>query len=47
MPPAAWLGILLALWLSGCGGIQPGTPGHEPPAAGRFNPFTGENSSGR
>lgn len=34
--------------LSGCGVLTPGTPGHEPPSAGRYNPVSGEvNSSGR
>jgi len=34
--------------LAGCGVIQPGTPGHEPPLANRYNPVSGEvNSSGR
>ncbi len=34
--------------LASCGVIQPGTPGHEPPLANRYNPVSGEvNSSGR
>ncbi len=44
-------GALMAAGLSalvGCGFIKPGTPGHEPPSAGRYNPVSGEfNSGGR
>ena len=42
-------GLLLSVCLlSGCGVLMPGTPGHEPPTAGRTNSVTGElNSSGR
>ena len=41
--------VLLSLsLLAGCGILMPGTPGHEPPSAGRTNSVTGElNSSGR
>lgn len=41
--------LLLAIGLlTGCGAIQPGTPGHEPPLANRYNPVSGEvNSSGK
>ena len=42
---AITLGLLA---LAGCGFVVPGTPGHEPPSAGRYNPVSGEvNSSGR
>lgn len=44
-------GALIAAGLSGlvgCGFIKPGTPGHEPPSAGRYNPVSGDfNSRGR
>lgn len=40
--------LLSVCLLSGCGVLVPGTPGHEPPSAGRYNPVSGEvNSSGR
>lgn len=46
-PSWTCLAVLAAI-LSGCGVLQPGTPGHEPPSAGRYNPISGEtNSSGR
>lgn len=40
--------LLAVVVLGGCGAYQPGTPGHEPPSAGRYNAVSGEmNSSGR
>ena len=42
--------ILLAfglLALAACGEIQPGTPGHEPPSGGNYNPISGTRSNGR
>ena len=36
------LGIAIAL--SGCGLLQPGTPGHEPPSAGSYNPVSHEDN---
>ena len=50
--PAAWAKALLLaaglVALTGCGVVKPGTPGHEPPSAGRYNPVSGNvNSGGR
>ena len=46
--PACLALLLGTALLAACGAIQPGTPGHEPPSAGRYNPVSGEtNSSGR
>ncbi len=41
--------VLLGLFcLGACGFVQPGTPGHEPPSDGRYNPVSHEeNQSGR
>ena len=34
--------LLTLLAVSACGFIKPGTLGHEPPSAGRYNPVSGE-----
>ena len=39
--------LLVPLALAGCGVIQPGTPGHEPPSGGSYNPVSGTVSTGR
>ena len=39
--------LLALLALAGCGVIQPGTPGHEPPDGGSYNPVSGTRSTGR
>ena len=32
--------------VAACGLWKPGTPGHEPPSAGRYNPVSGEENAG-
>ena len=39
--------VLGLLALSACGELQPGTPGHEPPTGGNYNPVSGTRSNGR
>ena len=39
--------MLLAMFaLAGCGVVQPGTPGHEPPSGGNYNPISHTRSGG-
>ena len=47
--PLVRTAILLSLFaLGSCGFVRPGTPGHEPPTGGRYNPVSHEeNESGR
>ena len=40
------LACLLLLTASACGEVQPGTPGHEPPTSGTYNPVSGTRSNG-
>lgn len=34
------------LFVTACGEVKPGTPGHEPPDSGNINPVTGTRSTG-
>ena len=44
---AARLLVLAAVTgVAACGLLKPGTPGHEPPSDGRYNPVSGETNSG-
>ncbi len=42
---ARLLPLVVAVALAGCGLLQPGTPGHEPPnAGGSYNPVSHEDN---